>query len=220
MELEGVMPPWAVQLDQSGLFYYLIPAGFRVYRGDTEAYLGSKTSPNQQWYLTEQSKVTVYGLGQEFVTVRPLKLLALDYPPNVRLLASQAPEVTDDLLSSFQLKPHPDGSEFVYRVSEAGRDKRVLAALCAHGFQGFAARPLRSEVSGGLFHAEVVICQPQEALRYVGALSHTDEQVSEAKQRQLALQLKRRREQSRRRAPPRSQEDDSDFSSVPRSLSF
>ena len=61
--------------------YYIVPENTRLYRGDTELYMRDMQLENTPTFFgLEKSRVKNYGMLFSFITLKELRLVALDKP--------------------------------------------------------------------------------------------------------------------------------------------
>ena len=184
---------------EDGLDYYDIPIETRLYRGDTPAYKfylddGNKFIFNPGFYFfgTNVQDVEQYGVVFEFKTITSYKLLALDSNESLEKLKATIydTEICRILDENY-------GTTTGIRDSISVKDKHLCSFLCQNGYQGYAILKDRSTPTGGIFHHEVMICDPRDGIQFESVVTREQELtrlLNDYKSRQAAPSKKPKRE--------------------------
>lgn len=146
--------PDPIQLED-GIFYYVLPEGFKLFRGDNSLYFDQEIPRKLTFFSIAPGEVEQYGMVFEFEVQRPYKLLALDHPTTKKILYENAtPEIKDIMENNY-------GFHTMRRNSVGEKDRRLSAYLCENGFDGYATNEmLNVDEAINDFHVEVVLCDP------------------------------------------------------------
>jgi hypothetical protein len=199
-----------------GLFYYIIPEGMKIFRGDNSKYNkytgeSDKTIPDTPtFYTTTQKLASEYGIVFKYETTKPYELLALDIPDNLQRLydnirARSGSERILTIINKQYGLEHIDDHGDVLRDTKSELDKEFVAYLCSmqrdNGdpmFEGYATNSMKIPESGNnyTFHEELVICNPRLGVQF-------REQITQGKSIQYALSAEAARNQMREMGQPR-----------------
>ena len=185
--------------EKDGMFYYIIPEGTKLYRGDTEFYL--KLNDNSIKWEDINNKPTffgilpesveTYGIVYEFITNREYKLLALDDPTTMELLFKKTnPEIQKIL--NYNYARSGDKT----RKSVAKDDFKLSYFLCKNGYDGYGINHMKTE-AGGNFHSEVMICDPK-SISLNKIVTDDSEQIKRMKHEYNARKKKEEMEMKRK----------------------
>jgi hypothetical protein len=146
--------PTPIQLED-GLFYYILPQGYKLFRGDNSLYFGEELPGKMTFFSIGPGEVEQYGMVFEFELQRPYKLLALDHPTTKEILYENAPFEMRNIMENNY------GFHTTRRNSVGEKDRRLSAYLCENGFEGYATNEmLNIDDAINDFHVEVVLCDP------------------------------------------------------------
>jgi hypothetical protein len=149
--------PTPIQLED-GLFYYILPQGYKLFRGDNSLYFGQGLPLKLTFFSIAPGEVEQYGMVFEFELQRPYKLLALDHPTTKEILYENAP------LEMRNIMENNYGFHTTRRNSVGEKDRRLSAYFCENGFEGYATNEmLNVDDAINDFHVEVVLCDPSSA---------------------------------------------------------
>jgi len=159
-------------ISEDGLDYYDIPIGTPLYRGDTPAYKyyvddGNTFTFNPGFYFfgTNAANVKQYGVVFKFQTIKSYRLLALDSMESLEKLNAK---INDSEISNILDKNY--GTTTGIRDSISIKDKQLCSFLCENGYQGYAILKDRYTLTG-IFHHEVMICDPQYGIECVSVVT-------------------------------------------------
>jgi len=146
--------PEALQLED-GIFYYILPKGYKLFRGDNILYFSDKLPPKMTFFSISADAVEKYGMTFEFELERPYKLLALDHPSTKQILYQMAPLEIQNIMENNY------GFHTTRRNSDGEKDRQLASYLCENGFEGYATNMMTNvDDFIGDFHVEVVLCDP------------------------------------------------------------
>ena len=193
--------PFENMQEIDGLFYYyIIPAGKELFRGDNSKYNkytgeSDKTIPDTPtFYTTTQKLASEYGIVFKYETTKPYALLALDDRDNLQRLYDiiksipKSERILAIINEQYGLK-HIDEHGDLLRDTKSELDKEFVAYLCSmkrdNGdpmFEGYATNSMKIPYSGNnyTFHEELVICNPRLGVQF-------REQITQGESIQYAL---------------------------------
>jgi hypothetical protein len=146
--------PTPIQLED-GLFYYILPQGYKLFRGDNSLYFGEELPGKMTFFSIAPGEVEQYGMVFQFELQRPYKLLALDHPTTKEILYENAPFEMRNIMENNY------GFHTTRRNSVGEKDRRLSAYFCENGFEGYATNEmLNIDDAINDFHVEVVLCDP------------------------------------------------------------
>ena len=141
------------------MFYYIIPKGSKIYRGDNRLKMGEKHWKDiikrpTFFALNQEDAETSYGVTYELITDKEYKLLALDNKHTIPILLSK---INDNKIKKIiELHYGYKGT----RNSHLEDDLKLTNHLCELGYEGYATNKMPTDF-GGFFHAEIMICYPK-----------------------------------------------------------
>jgi hypothetical protein len=139
--------------EKDGLYYYILPAGNNLYRGDDQMSTDSKFIDKYTYFGTNKDSVEQYGKVFKIQGGREYKLLALDNEDTINAIYENAPEIIQIILERNY------GYNNKIRISTPVSDNKLSAYLCEKGYDGYAISTMKTDF-GGVFHKEVMICNP------------------------------------------------------------
>ena len=167
-----------LQLDTTdNMYYYFIPEGFSIYRGDTSIDTNSfYFSPNTPFFFgTNIEEVEQYGIVFEFKTTQEYKLVAIDNFETLQILfnkASAYPNIQQILKRNYGY----DKSGIKIRDSIGEKDITFSKWLCEIGYSGYAINKMETEL--GIFHQEIMICNA-ETVQLVKQITTDQKKIQE-----------------------------------------
>jgi hypothetical protein len=150
-----------LELDTAdNMYYYFIPQGFPIFRGDTSIDANSFyfLANTPFFFGTNVEEVEQYGIVFEFKTTQEYKLLAIDNFETLQMLynkASSYPNIQQILKINYGY----DISGIKIRDSIAEKDITLSKWLCEQGYFGYAINKMKTEL--GIFHQEIMICSAE-----------------------------------------------------------
>jgi len=191
--------------ETDGLYYYVLPEGFSLYRGDNsmtlETTFNNKTTFNNRRPLflgTKSEAVEQYGMVFELKTDKEYKLLALDEANTMKMIYEDAPDYIQTILE----RNYGYGKKKKIRNSVNDKDVELSNYLCDMGFDGYAITSMETDF-GGSFHEEIMICRPR-TLRIIDQITdeiHRDRLMEEERLRKLGETMKEGRRKGRCPSP-------------------
>lgn len=163
--------------ESTGLHYYNVPVGAKIYRGDTDAYLNGQNLQKMTYFAHNTQIANVYGVPATYSTTRELRLLALDKVENYVIF-----DTIDDAQFKKALKSSFNNGRS--RDSDARSDKIVARKICELGYDGYATNEMPEsgfdddDISEGTFHAELMICNADEIVAFQKFLDQDMEKVA------------------------------------------
>lgn len=151
-----------IQNKKDGLFYYLLPVGNNLYRGDDKIRVGDKFKDRVTYFGTNKDSVQQYGKVFKIVTDREYKLLALDKVDTIAMIFKDAPDIVKEKLSinyGYKLEFDKEKHKLIRTSDNTKTDNIVSDYLCENGYDGYAINNMETAF-GGTFHKEVMICKP------------------------------------------------------------
>lgn len=155
-----------IQNKKDGLFYYLLPNGNNLYRGDNNMSISSEFSNKITYFGTNKDSVEKYGKVFRIRTDRDYYLLALDNKNNIPKIYEDAgkdrrTDVQNILIKNFGYKPGQKLDTYnLIRTSDNTKTDNILSNyICEKGYDGYATYTMMT-VGNGSFHKEVMICKP------------------------------------------------------------
>ena len=195
-------------ITEDGLDYYIIPESTLLYRGDTPAYTYYVNddqkfifNPGFYFFGTNEDHVEQYGIVFEFQTIKSYKLLALDSKDSLEKLKAK---IYDTKICHILDKNY--GTTTGIRYSESEKDKQLCYFLCVNGYEGYAILKDRSTSFSGIFHHEVMICNPQSGIECVSVVTSEEDiqrLLDDYRLRQAAAPSKKQKVKSLAVSPPR-----------------
>ena len=156
--------------------FYVIPAGMKVYRGDTGAYLNNLSLRDLE-YFSDHKTASTYGLVCEYTAKDDIFLIAMDDIDNVAQLYEMAPDdVRVAITSSFGYSPR---RKKIIRDSDDEMDKRIAHFVCRSELQGYAHEKIKSDTEAD-FHPEMAICHPNEVLGRKKKMPYSQQELDAA----------------------------------------
>ena len=146
--------------EKDDMFYYIIPKGSKIYRGDNRLKMGEKYWKDiikrpTFFALNQEDAETSYGVTYELITDKEYKLLALDNKHTISILLSK---INDNKIKKIiELHYGYKGT----RNSHLEDDLKLTDHLCELGYEGYATNKMPTDF-GGFFHAEIMICYPKD----------------------------------------------------------
>ena len=173
-------------LDKStGYMFNEFPKNYSFFRADNSIYMNTynreKSSNNIVFFGLDVLSVETYGMVLRFETTKPIRLLALDNLENMKLLYEKSPLKIQSILEN-----NYGYSKTNIRDSVSIKDKELSKYLCENGFDGYAILSKMKTDAEGIFHSEVMICNPSTTIRIV-------EQITDESKREKLLQDERLR---------------------------
>ena len=204
--------------DNKGLYYYLLPKGTKLYRGDTGMYLQHKndsmiTLNDHPTFFTldSNSAEEKYGVLYEFTTNMEIYLLALDHIETIRELYNHAPPYIKTVLEKNY--GYKSGSRYSSEIA----DKKLVDYLCQKGFNGYATDEMPTDFD--TFHNEIVLCNLH--VLDDGHLVSEQKKIPDLVQKHKDSEEKKKREQQRKEKKSHSSQEDSlDFPPVKNLFGF
>jgi len=214
--------------DSRGIFYYELPEGFVLYRGDSDPRYGlimefDDIDTEKFFGFDQETTEGQYGVTFKFETLQPLKLLALDKNNTDEFLGlirekTDNSEILDILNNNYGYKTGT-------RDSVSVKDKKLCSFICSklNDFDGYACDMMpKPKIEGGDFHAEAMICNPIDKLT-IGIRITPPEKLKmhydEWKIRKLGKEMEEQRVADKKRRSSRFfNEDDTSISPVKKSI--
>lgn len=146
--------------EKDDMFYYIIPKGSKIYRGDNRLKMGEKYWKDiikrpTFFALNQEDAETSYGVTYEIITNKEYKLLALDNKHTISILLSK---INDNKIKKIiELHYGYKGT----RNSHLEDDLKLTDHLCELGYEGYATNKMSTDF-GGFFHPEIMICYPKD----------------------------------------------------------
>jgi hypothetical protein len=150
-----------LQLDTAdNMYYYFIPEGFPIFRGDTSIDANSFyfLANTPFFFGTNVEEVETYGIVFEFKTTQEYKLLAIDNFETLQMLYKKAADYPD-IQQILKRNYGYDISGIKIRDSIAEKDITLSKWLCEKGYFGYAINKMKTEL--GIFHQEIMICNAE-----------------------------------------------------------
>jgi hypothetical protein len=187
--------PHPVQLED-GLFYYILPQGYKLFRGDNSLYFDQVLPLKLTFFSIAPGEVEQYGMVFEFELQRPYNLLALDHPVTKEILHESAPIEMRNIMENNY------GFHTMRRNSVGEKDRRLSGYLCENGFEGYATNEmLNVEDAINDFHVEVVVCDPSH-VRMVKQITPENKRVFKIDEVKLRQHGKEQDEKRQRGSKP------------------
>ena len=215
-----------------GIFYYELPQGFVLYRGDSDPNYNTEmvfglTDTEKFFGFDQETTEGQYGITFKFQTLKPLKLLALDKNNTHEFLSLVRSEIGRDFnyYEILDILNNNYGYETGTRDSVSVKDKKLCSFICSKlpDFNGYACDiMLKPKVEGGVFHAEAMICNPKEMLT-IGTIvtkGNLSSYRDEWKLRNIGKEMEEQRIASKKQRPSGFFDDDDDNSSSVRKSLF
>lgn len=121
---------------------------------------GSTGLNKTQKYYSKAQGSYVY----TYKTTRPLRLMKLDNIKSVKYLLNEAHKQGNNNIKNSIAKSFEIVNNRVVRNSQTNRNRAVANFVCSLGrFDGYIANEL-NKTEGGLFHQELVLCDPFEKI--------------------------------------------------------
>lgn len=145
--------------DNDGMYYYILPKGSKLYRGDNRFKMREKTwkeiTKRPTFFaLNQEDAETSYGVTYELITDKEYKLLALDNKHTISILLSKINDII--IRKIIELHYGFKGT----RNSNLEDDLKLTNYLCELGYEGYATNKMSTDF-GGFFHSEIMICYPK-----------------------------------------------------------
>lgn len=129
--------------------YYTIPTGTKIYRGGFPADMHSNA-----FFGFDPDHVKQYGSVTEYIIKDDLKVLAIMEMDTSSNFYTSAPKIQDALIQSYSYT-----NTKKIRDSIPAYDYAVVNHICDNTtYHGYAMHDSYKTESGGIFHAELVIC--------------------------------------------------------------
>lgn len=166
----------AVYDRKNGLYYYLLPEGTTLYRGDSSITNSEMILEDTQTFFgfTHENVEASYGTTFEFKTNKELRLIALDKNKGTPFYEGLNKE-NKSILNKNYGYTHPNGE----RESVGLRDRAISSFICENyssEYHGYAC-DIMNTAAGGKFHSEAMICNPAAHLDFVKRV--TDDETME-----------------------------------------
>jgi hypothetical protein len=172
--------------DSMGIFYYELPKGFVLYRGDSnpknkgKMVFGPKDTERFFGFHKETTEGE-YGVTFEFESLQPLKLLALDKNNTdafLRLVKSRTDKGFDyNKLLDILNKNYGYLTGTRDSVSKKDNHLSRFIRIKLPEFDGYACDKMDKQ-EGGIFHAEAMICNPKDKLTIGKRVTEGDLEVN------------------------------------------
>ena len=186
------------------MYYYVIPKGFYIYRGDTSINANSfHFLANTPFFFgTNIEEVEQYGIVFEFKTTQDYKLLAIDNFETLQTLYQQAykyPNIQQILKRNYGY----DELGIKIRDSISEKDITFSKWLCENGYSGYAINSMRTEL--GMFHQEIMICHA-ETVELVKQITTDAKQIQRYRDKEQMVKMGKSMDMKRKK---RFEEDNS-----------
>jgi len=208
--------------------YYIVPENTRLYRGDTELYMRDMQLENTPTFFgLEKSRVKNYGMLFSFITLKELRLVALD-KPNQAFFDQSPSDIKSILNAQFGFNKSPSIRETIRE-----KDYKLVNYLCEAGYDGYMIdemdvpfdMPLdepdtteddHSRIDPSKFHRELALCSPmnkvqlinpkQAISKYTSANVQSLIEKNKLMKSKYALDAQRRDAKKKRRTPQMNDE--------------
>ena len=195
------------KIEENGIYYYIVPEGLPLFKA-TKKYdirrKGLKLDPTGSYFFGVknmdpeyiESYEEEYGIIFEFKTNREYKLLALDNKSTQKHIHEIAsPEIQEILKKNYGYIDNVDSPK---RDSDPTKDAELSIFLCENGYDGYAIHNMKTDLIGGVFHDELMICKINDGIKYVGKITEDDRMytiLDNKKRDEIAEEMKNKRTQ-------------------------
>ena len=187
-----------LQLDPNdNMYYYVIPTGFSIYRGDTSIdpnYF--RFSANTPFFFgTNIEEVEQYGIVFEFKTTQEYKLVAIDNFETLRMLYQKA---YDSPNIQQILKRNYGYTELGIKMRDSISEKDITLSkwLCENGYSGYAINNMKTEM--GIFHQEIMICNA-ESVQLVRQITTDATQIQRYRDKEQMVKMGKSMDMNRKK---------------------
>ena len=189
-------------MNEVTVHYHTIHDGEFIYRGNGWSERDGELLPNMSAFFgINPDHVAQYGRVHTYQLLKTVKLLSADniddsfynqLPADIQII------VTENF-----------GKTSRIRDSESIRDKKFLKYLCENGYDGYAITSDMETLSGGVFHHEIALCNPTDAVEYIESQELSETELEREREKQTEIRLKkdmksRRKTKKRNSSPPSS----------------
>lgn len=166
---------------------HVFAKGKKIYKGDTEQFKSfqkygevpsfSSNTKQPVFFALDADNADQYGVVIEFETLRDFHLVEIDNIDTMRELYEMVPPPIQVILAK-NYGYNPKTNTFGNRNSEHTADNALSTYLCEHGYDGYIilSRNLKT-AAGGHFHAELVICNDQDKIKFTRVVD-TEQQIT------------------------------------------
>jgi hypothetical protein len=160
---------------------YFIPAGTKLYRGDSKFTDIDNTDllkGNYKFFTPDENYAQKYGNVFEFETTTDLNLVAMDdiseqfYNKALKSHVGIAKIMRDNY--GYGTKPQE-------RDSDQKKDNAMSEYICKQGYQGYAANTMKSKEFADDLNAEVIICNPKNHLTPISLVTKIEREAPKLK---------------------------------------
>jgi hypothetical protein len=193
--------------EENGIYYYIVPKGFPLFKATKKYDISRKgltLDPTGSYFFGVknmdpeyiESYEEEYGIIFEFKTNREYKLLALDNKSTQKHIHDIAsPEIQKILEKNYG---YIDNVDSPIRDSDPTKDAELSIFLCENGYDGYAIHNMKTDLIGGVFHDELMICKINDGIKYVGKITTHDRMhiiLDNKKRDEIAEEMKNKRTQ-------------------------
>jgi hypothetical protein len=169
------MDPFFSSIQEDGCFYYILPAGTSLFRGDTNFDHEKPLKQGPIFFAIDPVYAETYGITSEFRVMEEIKVVALD--KSLEYFYNR--ENTNDKIKKILIKNYgynPDNPNDINgkRSSDNKSDTALVKHLCESGYEGYGANNLTTDF-GGVFNPEIVLCDSSK-VTYVKRIT-TDDKI-------------------------------------------
>jgi hypothetical protein len=195
------MDPFFSIVEEAGCFFYILPAGTSLFRGDTnfDQDKDKKLKQGPIFFAIDPVYAETYGIASEFKVTEDIKVVALDKSLDYLYNHIRNEKIKKILEKNYGYNPANPKDINGKRSSDNKSDTALVNHLCSLDFEGYGANNMKTDF-GGVFSPEIVLCDSSK-VRFIGRVT-TDDKLEKILEKNKLRNVEKNRITRKKRNSP------------------